>query len=148
MKNEQLYHKTVNTLVEAYFKDELAHGKCNACAVRNICGFSEWKWVFCTDPEGQKIRPDFYNRNLDGCKDLIDSTGYTWQELAKIEYAFETAPRGNSDEDWMFNGLMAVVEVLDIIHENTDTNITTQTKTKFYETHPTNRIYSSDILVR
>lgn len=51
----------------------------------------------------------------------VDRTGYSVNELAKIEYAFETAPRNCDYEDhlndeWMFNGLMAVVDVLADIH--------------------------------
>jgi len=42
-------------------------------------------------------------------------------DLAKIEFAFESAPHtcDESDEtnaEWMFNGLMAVVDVLAEIH--------------------------------
>jgi hypothetical protein len=48
----------------------------------------------------------------------IKSTGYSVSELSRIEYAFEAAPKGTCDEDWMFNGLCAVIEVLDEIHEN------------------------------
>ncbi len=48
-----------------------------------------------------------------------------------IEHAFEYAPKGNSEDDYMFNGLMAVVDALDIIHENTDINITKEIKQKF-----------------
>lgn len=50
----------------------------------------------------------------------IMSTGYTWQELARIEYAFETAPSSVSynqdDDEWMFNGLVAVLDTLKEIH--------------------------------
>jgi len=50
-------------------------------------------------------------------KTLIDNSGYTPEQLAAIERAFEAAPLGiNKDED-MFNGLMAVVDVLAEIHE-------------------------------
>jgi hypothetical protein len=43
---------------------------------------------------------------------LIEASGYTMEELARVELAFETAPVGESDDEWMFNGLMAVVDVL------------------------------------
>lgn len=61
----------------------------------------------------------------------IDSTGYSWQELSQIEHAFEIAPKGSSEDEWMFNGLMAVVDVLDRIHENTDEAVTRKSKYLF-----------------
>lgn len=130
MIRESLYHKTSDVLYQAYFKDELKHGDCSACAVGNICkaaGASNqvrmlWKYVFVTETnlflgQHQWINEDRYSGVP---KKVIDATGYTWQELAKIEYAFETAPKGNNDEDWMFNGLVAVLDVLKEIHEVTD----------------------------
>lgn len=47
----------------------------------------------------------------------IESTGYHWSDLAKIESAFETANKGQSEDEYMFNGLMAVVDVLAKIHK-------------------------------
>lgn len=134
MLKPELYQKTVDILVKAYFEDTLEHGNCEACAVGNIVNYGkpkktlEWSNVFCTSSHIQIVEP----RNYEGtAKDEIDSTGYTWQELSQIEYAFETAPRGNSDDKWMFNGLMAVIDVLDKIHENTDNQVTATTKQRF-----------------
>ena len=45
-----------------------------------------------------------------------EATGYTIMELARIESAFERAEFGKSKDEWMFNGLMAVVDVLAEIH--------------------------------
>lgn len=36
MKRPELYQKTVDILVKAYFDDTLQHGNCYACAVGNI----------------------------------------------------------------------------------------------------------------
>ena len=53
----------------------------------------------------------------------IDASGYSWRELAKIEAAFESMAEyddGDNDiniDQSMFNGLMAVVDVLAEIHE-------------------------------
>ena len=132
MKNKELFTKTVNILVDAYFKNTLQHGNCAACAVGNIIacnmgikfristvcdGFYTW--------DGLKVS---WNKvfvtpfNYEGeAKEQIDSTGYTWQELAKVEFAFETAYVGKSEDDYMFNGLMAVVDVLIEIHEGNET---------------------------
>lgn len=152
MINPALYHKTVDILVQAYFNDTLEHGNCHACAVGNLVaantgigftriGFNgnmwsdntpEWGFVFMSQishgVNQQIINP---HRYIGEAKRQIDSTGYTWQQLAKIEYAFETAPKGKSDDEWMFNGLMAVIDVLDEIHENKDEAVTKDIKGKF-----------------
>lgn len=148
MINETLYNKTKDILYQAYFNDTLQHVNCAACAVGNIvagnngfnvniygnCWYGKDRdisiWprlgrVFTTDYKESKkvgvqyINEDEYEFNTDA-KSQIDSTGYTWQQLAKIEYAFETCECGNSKEDKMFNGLVAVLKVLDELHEVTD----------------------------
>jgi hypothetical protein len=137
MINEPLYRRTVDILVNAYFNDTLKHGDCFACAVGNIVNYgkpeqtSNWVGVFYTADMKQWIRPDQYEGYA---KYEIDSTGYKWQELAKIEYAFESAPRGNSEDEWMFNGLMNVIDVLDDIHQNKDTEATKEVKKRFVKT--------------
>jgi hypothetical protein len=137
MKNEALYNKTVDILVKAYFNDTLVHGKCNMCAVGNLCG-GEYLWgrLFRTEHGVQyfgNAMLEYYgikydsNKMIEGLRQ-IDNTGYSLLELAKIEFAFESA---SGEGDWSFNGLMAVIEVLDQIHENTDTQITTSAKERF-----------------
>lgn len=63
----------------------------------------------------------------------LQLTGYSFEELSQIELAFERVADGifTTDEEDMFNGLMSVIDALDIIHENTDTTITTSSKNKF-----------------
>lgn len=143
MIREKLYNKTVDILVQAYFNDTLKHNDCAMCAVGNIIAGNgirreldwtkynskevnnrQWQFVFI----GGKHYPSEYKGNA---KIAIDATGYTWQELSKIELAFERCEIGGSEENWMFNGLMSVIEVLDEIHQNTDDTITTQSKNKF-----------------
>lgn len=127
------FNHTMDVLVKAYLNNTLMHMECHACAVGNIINdalpFSDlerkelkyhddgWVRVFCTfngGAQGQTQNPEKY---LGKAKKQIDATGYTWQELARIEFAFETAPKGETDDDWMFNGLLAVLEVLADIHK-------------------------------
>ncbi len=175
MLKPELYNKTVDILVAAYFADTLAHGSCAACAVGNIVSsnmgyemkvnpngsmiekfnwvkngnelpypgmvanesgvFNKvggWGAVFTTNnPNVQKMGKPKMNRFIGAAKEQIESTGYTVDELAKIEFHFETAKRGKSDEEWMFNGLMNVINALDIIHQNNDTQVTQYSKSKF-----------------
>lgn len=140
------FEHTIGVLVKAYFEGTLEHGNCAACAVGNIvgaCGFPQdvpaymwddcptalhWKKVFYTSDWGrQVINKNGYTHHA---KTVIDATGYSWEELARIEFAFETAPKGESSDDWMFNGLMAVVEVLAEIH-NIDLATREETKKLF-----------------
>jgi hypothetical protein len=145
MKNKALYEKTVSILVDAYMNDTLVHGNCAACAVGNICGaygFPEPSFPFYEGPTRESWSELFYTAstgqfiNASALKDpnvmkVINATGYHWKQLAQIERAFEMAPRGSSSDEWMFNGLMAVVEVLDLIHENIDPAVTESSKKRF-----------------
>lgn len=174
MKNVELYNKTVDILVQAYFNDTLFHGSCAACAVGNIVahnmGFDIIKKeathtidTFCWVKDGQEhpypglgqcetgeynlingwgavigtngfpknMRKPKLGRMVGKAKEQILSTGYSVLELAKIEFAFETATMGKSDDEWMFNGLMAVIEVLDEIHQNENKEVTNISKQKF-----------------
>ena len=142
MIKEQLYNKTVDILVQAYFNDTLIHGNCASCAVGNIVAHnmgytytSDKKFWECSIPNWYDVFRA-YQKYEGKAKKQIDSTGYTWQELAKVEKAFESAGKGNSGDDYMFNGLMAVIDVLDIIHENTDEKATTETKKRFVKQQP------------
>lgn len=78
-----------------------------------------WAAVFCTslqeldDINLKKVQIIKMNNYKGTAKEQIDSTGYTVEELARIEYAFETA---SEEGDYMYNGLMAVVDVLADIH--------------------------------
>lgn len=134
MRNElEKFNDTVSILVKAYLNDELKHEDCSACVVGNLCdGNTLWKFLFMTCEGEQKPYLDtcinemrfivLTHHNMSE-ESLIQmaikvcaSTGYTVDELKRIEYTFETCNRGNSVEEYMFNGLMAVVDVLAEIH--------------------------------
>lgn len=134
------FDQTVNVLVQAYLNDTLKHGDCTACAVGNIiaasidckmvaprenvrCRFEWmkngvyyepiWSAVFASNRYGQQLRSPKKYRGM--YKKQIDITGYDWKELARIEKAFESNRFFDNDES-MFTGLMAVVDVLAEIH--------------------------------
>ncbi len=134
MKNQELFDRTISILVKAYQQNTLEHGNCYVCAVGNLVAanmkikfsFSkiwdsekmpQWDDVFST-ARGLQRREEL--NYIGEAKRQIDATGYTWEDLAQIEFAFETAEKGNNDDVWMFNGLMAVVDVLLQIHECED----------------------------
>ena len=64
----------------------------------------------------------------------IESTGYTVDQIAQIEYAFESARI--TDGDVMFKGLLAVVDVLAEIH-GVDLSVKEQAVGRFTEIHAT-----------
>lgn len=161
MQREQLYHKTVDILVQAYFNDTLQHGNCFACAVGNIvaanCGIkfqlmareNKRFYDMIVKPltwEGygidiKKTITYFAHDNGEYPQELsyqIIKSGYSFKELNQIEQAFESAvslsyePKfGQTDDEAMFNGLMNVIDALDEIHENKDEATTQSSKKKF-----------------
>lgn len=143
------FNNAINALVQAFFTDTLAKGTCTACAVGNICAAAmgakvvpyahsknlfaaikegkevnnySWNCLFFTDPTGkQRIaeEPEEYPFAVK----IIESTGYTIQELARVEKAFETHTKIDSLYYYLtytkaeimedqYNGLMAVVNTL------------------------------------
>lgn len=146
---EATFENSVDVLVKAYLNDTLQRGECHACAVGNLiqsgvgrlfteCEKDElrfhqngWVKVFITMSHNSHYqRPENYKGIA---KIQIDATGYSWQDLAKIEFAFESAPRTG---DEMFNGLMAVVDVLAEIH-GVDLTVKENAVGMFVEVHAT-----------
>lgn len=152
------FNKTVDILVKAYLNDTLIHGQCTACAVGNIvadtCGYkferyfstmfdlpgmrwkhrgdtvaAQWSTVFCTYEEDDEQKID-ESRYRDDAKEQIDSTGYTWYELARVEVVFEMTGRKYEGEEKMFQSLLAVVDVLAEI-DNIDLSVAEETKKLF-----------------
>ncbi len=137
MINETLYNKTVGILVDAYFKDTLNYFDCSRCAVGNIVagnlgikpthGITN-KWASAVNIVTKELQ--IYPSD-DGLKQ-IELTGYSWRQILDIEQAFNVGESiGSSRDEKNFNGLMAVIEVLDQIHQNTDTAITEHSKKRF-----------------
>lgn len=142
------FNHTVNVLVKAYLNDTLVHGNCYACAVGNIVAESKgYNYVKCTDEPFRKVVWDIAKGSYDSfvpmwftyldeaqkpadVRDQVQATGYTWDEIRRIEKAFECCERPLSGEQWMFNGLMAVVDVLAEIH-NVDLSVKESAKLQF-----------------
>lgn len=141
MKNESLYHKTVDILYDAYFNDTLEHGDYCSCAfgnivaancgikltrdgIRNMVDYGNSEWFFCLTTSGSGKVFENLKWNKEGISQITE-TGYTLFDCAMIEQAFEMADIGEDDDDWVFNGLVAVLNVLKQIHEveNNDTDL-------------------------
>lgn len=77
----------------------------------NITDYPAWFGFIINTPD---------DCNINVAIEQIEITGYNISQLSEIECAFERAERGKCSEDYMFNGLVAVLEVLKQIHEIKD----------------------------
>jgi hypothetical protein len=141
------FENSVAVLTKAYFNDTLQNCRCHSCAVGNLVasgigvtverapdnGFLTWSseipyWSYFTDPSAGYYTSPF---NLEAATLQVAATGYTPQELVRIEIAFETAylkvSVRSSPQEMLYLGLMAVVDVLAEIH---GVDLTTQQATK------------------
>ena len=152
----QRFERAYNALYNAFMNNTLAKGYCVACAVGNILADAQggkvtveiengkvmidanvennfWSTLFITTKNGQFFYDDHTDLSKKRKRLILSLTGYTWLELAKVEFAFETAckisgswyPRHTEQEimEDQFNGLMAVMDVLielDSIEEGTE----------------------------
>jgi hypothetical protein len=142
MKYPDRFNNAINKLVKAFFDETLTKGKCTACAVGNICdGSKDWSSLFVTIPDTgvqyvandgeivvrhmllgtftSLIQNNFIGESVaqhryDKANEIINKTGYSKHELARVENAFETAEEvdGPYSLQSQFNGLMVVVDVL------------------------------------
>lgn len=128
MKNKEQFDKSVDILVKAYFAGTLNADKCSACAVGNILGHRNWVG-------GNRMYYPTCVTTVKEIRLLVDynTSGYDERELASIESAFlkgvdypELCPTDSGN----FKGLMAVLDVLQQIHECTDEE-TKEAKMKF-----------------
>jgi hypothetical protein len=156
MNRPELYQKTTDILVAAFFNDTLQHGNQCGCAVGNLVA-ANMNIPLKINGEGN-VRPVWmqdgnddpvYNTNplnngiwfTEICSyepdpesigvAQINSTGYSISEVREIERAFESCEYSGDENEWMFNGLMSVIDALDLIHCNTDTTASESTKKRF-----------------
>lgn len=138
MVNKKRFDWAVGVLVKAYLNGTLERKKPHLCGVGNlVCAANGYKLVkhktsYIWEKEGipvipmwdelhcviggeQLLRRGDANECYQGSKQIA-ATGYTPEETAKIEWAFET---GGPD---MFSGLMSVVDCLIEIHSGTESD--------------------------
>lgn len=133
MNRPEVFRNTVDILVQAFFNETLAAGSCSACAIGNILAESNDTEVVRSDDGGFGWAADkdaaWVSSRAIGQVDVhpeLDAP-YSTEELTRIEAAFERAvqldhleyaqyPDSAVVED-QFRGLMAVVDVLEDIHD-------------------------------
>lgn len=150
------FNDSVSILVKAYLNGTLLHGDCRACAVGNMVAHKMGIKITIEEDDYENCyaswdvgEASWYNHVFLGKVDAVISRnamrqykaiGYTAHQVARIEHAFEDAkvrtygPIPNmvkyNDDEWMFNGLMDVVDVLADIH-NIDLSVRENAKALF-----------------
>jgi len=133
MTNQKKFEHSVNVLLKALLNNTLVHGRCKACAVGNLIAASLGINIYLEEHDWPKWRTNLYTGHewlhpefdeIETANFFYRSVGYTQDQIYKIEHAFEAAPMY---DDWVLNGLMAVVDVLAEIHE---IDLTTVKETK------------------
>ncbi len=151
MKRPELYKKTCDILYDAYFNDTLEHLNCRACAVSNIVAGYNNQRILPTLGHGYKVKYideytllgtgiEIHNWYYERYTIAEKNTGYSLEELLLIEKGFEFSKNGDSPDEWMFNGLTAVIEVLNKIHEVEEDN-----QTQRFEQHYKSKILSNEL---
>lgn len=127
MNRPELYRKAVDVLIRAYENGTLEHGDCASCAVGNLCASltnqpflnrNAWSHTFLTDTYTgeQIIQPLGNNIFADTGRVAIAFTGYTVDEMAAIEFAFETSIRDiplNKDQEESVDRHISILSLKD-----------------------------------
>jgi hypothetical protein len=132
------FHHSVNVAVQAYINGTLEHMDCQKCYVGNLIRASGYNLKMNDDAHEtywlrhlqNKFRKVSVTYDLTIAMEQIVCTGYTDEELNRLEYAFEFSEFDLDSDQYMFNGMMAVVEELAKIH-NIDLETTEKAKALF-----------------
>jgi len=126
---KEVYDKSVDVLLDAYNKEELFHGDCNACAVGNLMGNSD-KWKFITgvtDRVGNIWTPEDWCNEAESGRLLISDSGLGVTELSDIEHAFEMSISNDrsyyTDKGEKKGQYLGLVAVLDVMKDMVETEV-------------------------
>jgi hypothetical protein len=139
MKNKELFDKTISILVKAYMNDTLKHGECAYCVVGNLIhaggynfdydpfGENDTQWLRYLENTFKKTGNGWKHSNLNPiiAIEQLSYVGYSHKDLFRIEKAFERCGISKDEDQHMLNGLMAVVNLLQEIHEVEEEEIKT-----------------------
>ena len=137
MKNEQLYKETVDIILDAYNDGHLISGSACGCFVGNIVarrmgiaynapGYNgDWWYGVIYPINSNHASSEFVEKYGENGMKQIKVTGYSIQEVAKLEKAFENAATKLEKEtdgscssiQKSYVGMDAALKVLAEIHE-------------------------------
>jgi len=143
MNRPQLFERSVDVLVEAYFNDTLRHGDDCACAVGNLVAAelhgasteadSILEWPNHSDGKGwYDSMTDYKYEERE--VEIAEPLDYDNDEIVAIEDAFELAwfdEDLNENADKRFEGLMNVLDVLFYIHDVEDQSVREASRNRF-----------------
>lgn len=117
MKTTERFDNAVKKLYNAFHENRLEGNNCQACAVGNLCD-NDGSWY----PFVSSARPSTEGSYFDDTQlplisnvpenDVMIKTGYSGNQLAKIESLFVKHSYSDKDKESQFLGLCAVVEYL------------------------------------
>lgn len=105
MKTTERFERAVTKLYTAFHNDELDGYDCSHCAVGNMCDNNP-AWSNTVPNTSDILRSMFQEGNFK------NTTGYSLQELSRIEAIFLIYCPYKHDKEAQFKGLCAVVEYL------------------------------------
>lgn len=131
MTEKEKFDKSVGVLVNAYLNSTLQHRDGCGCVIGNLvaaaCGLRLSRYNLGAAWDEKGMEPDWFvalcevrfqeTRNAEEVrkgKEQIESTGYTIQQIDRIEAAFESVYIYDDIDG--YKGLMKVVDVLADIH--------------------------------
>lgn len=130
MKTPERFDRAIKALVKGFFNETLIATDTCACAVGNIVAYGakivlkKESYIFGLD--GKPLMQRYYNGYdvaawfiaihhgiiTESALENSRDSGYSFDELRQIEEAFMINRDGSTDTERIFNGLIAVVEVL------------------------------------
>ena len=130
MINLEKFNHSVNVLLKAYLNNTLQFGNYCACAVGNLLADAVGAKLVIVERINFKDKDivwdnsvwtgsEWYADDEGYGDDLILQSGYSKEQIIKIEKSFEKSRKHfgtNIHDEDMFNGMMSVVDVLAEIH--------------------------------
>lgn len=140
MVHKETLKTNLRKIMNAYLSDKLNKQSCQGDPVTAILGSNAWGAVFRTvkyNGELQQLERGklmstiakfgsppqlrFILEKEDEGQELIDKSPYSYGELKKIEYAYQTTPNEGPDKEFnIYNSVMSAVDVLIEIHQVED----------------------------
>lgn len=129
MRNKEQFQKSISILINAYMNDTIDFDTTQGCyvgnlvagwlniAVKRVGSLITWKNSNSAWFDVCHFGVVDYDNYIGESKRQIDATGYTPEQLCKIESAGMNARYSRNHDEYIFNGLMAVVDMLCDIHE-------------------------------
>jgi len=119
-ENNILFEKSVNILINAFVNDNLINGSCTSCAIGNLLqGYNQIDENKVEDNWFSIVHNLLINdiKRYSLAKRQLAKLPYNFDEIEKIEKAFESNKIKGDYSSIAYQGLLNVIGVLEEIHE-------------------------------